>query len=538
MEFESLQSLALEVGEARTAEEAVQRIVGGLAAQSEVALARVWLVLPGDICESCRMAAECADRARCLHIVASAGKPVASAEDWSRLNGDFRRMPLNARKVGQIGASGKPILISRDLDQSQWVARPDWARREGIISFAGHPLAFRGEILGVLAVFSRAEIAQRESDWLRIFADHAAIAIANARAFEEVARLRRRLEAERDYLREEVKQALAFGEIVGESLALRAVLEQVEMVAPTDATVLILGESGTGKELIASAIHERSPRREHPLVRVNCGSIPSELFESEFFGHAKGSFTGAVRDRVGRFQHADGGTLFLDEVGEIPPAHQAKLLRVLQEGKFERVGDDTTRKVDTRIVAATNRDLKREVTEGRFRQDLYYRLSVFPIELPPLRQRKEDIPALANHFVALSCNRLRRPEIRFSIQDAESLKQYDWPGNVRELQNVIERAVILARGERLPLSEVLPGAESNGANSADSPEASHNSAAPSGIMKSADLVRLERENIVTALEHARWKISGRRGAAELLGMNPSTLASRMRALGIRREPAD
>ncbi|HEV2169581.1 MAG TPA: sigma-54-dependent Fis family transcriptional regulator, partial [Candidatus Binatus sp.] len=326
MEFQSLQSLALEVGEARTAEEVLQRIVGGLAAQSDVALARVWLVLPGDICQSCRMVAECEDRARCLHIAASAGNPVASAEDWSRLNGDFRRMPLNARKVGQIGASGKPILISRDLDQSQWVARPDWARREGIMSFAGHPLVFRGEIFGVLAVFSRAEIAQRESDWLRIFADHAAIAIANARAFEEVARLRSQLEAERDYLREEVKQALAFGEIVGESLALRAVLEQVEMVATTDATVLILGESGTGKELIASAIHERSPRRERPLVRVNCGSIPSELFESEFFGHAKGSFTGAVRDRVGRFQHADGGTLFLDEVGEIPPAHQAKLL--------------------------------------------------------------------------------------------------------------------------------------------------------------------------------------------------------------------
>jgi len=538
LEIQSLRALALNVGEARTAEEVLRRIVRGLAAQEDVALARVWLVLPGDICESCRMRAECADRSRCLHIVASAGSPVASAEDWSRLNGDFRRMPLNARKVGQIGGSGTPILIPKDLGASPWVARPDWAAREGIAAFAGHPLVFRGEILGVLAVFCRSEITVSESDWLRIFADHAAIAIANARAFEELALLRRQLEAERDYLRAEVKEALAFGEIVGESPALRGVLEQVEMVAPTNATVLILGESGTGKELIASAIHERSPRRVHPLVRVNCGSIPSELFESEFFGHAKGSFTGAVRDRVGRFQHAHGGTLFLDEVGEIPPTHQAKLLRVLQEGKFERVGDDATREVDTRIVAATNRDLKREVSEGRFRQDLYYRLSVFPIELPPLRHRKDDIPALANYFVSLSCNRLKRSEIRITQADAESLQQYDWPGNIRELQNVIERAVILAKGPRLPLTEVLPNGTSTDSDASSGSRLKTDTAAPSRILRSDDLTRVERQNIIAALEHARWKISGTGGAAELLGMNPSTLASRMRTLGIKRSRLD
>ena len=538
MDIQSLRALALNVGEARTAEEVLRRIVQGLAAQQGVALARVWLVLPGDICESCRMSDECPDRSRCLHIVASAGNPIASAEDWARLNGDFRRIPLNVRKVGQIGGSGEPILIPKDLDRSQWVARPEWAKREGIISFAGHPLVFRGETLGVLAVFCRDEITLSESDWLRIFADHAAIAIANARAFEELARLRRQLEAERDYLREEVKEALAFGEIVGESAALRGVLEQVEMVAPTNATVLILGESGTGKELIASAIHDRSPRRDCPLVRVNCGSIPSELFESEFFGHAKGSFTGAVRDRVGRFQHAHGGTLFLDEVGEIPPTHQAKLLRVLQEGKFERVGDDATREVDTRIVAATNRDLKREVSEGRFRQDLYYRLSVFPIELPPLRHRKADIPALANHFISLSCGRLKRPEVHFTNEDAESLQQYDWPGNIRELQNVIERAVILAKGSRLPLSEVLPNGTSLDSDAPRTSQLKTDTASTSKIMKSDDLARVEHRNIVAALEHARWKISGKGGAAELLGMNASTLASRMRTLGIKRTRAD
>jgi transcriptional regulator with GAF, ATPase, and Fis domain len=460
MESQALQSLALKVGEARSADVVLSRIVSGLAAQQNVALARLWLAAPGDICDSCRLRSECHDQTRCLHLVASAGSPIASQEDWSRLNGNFCRMPLNARKVGVIGATGEPILIDQDLAASRWIARPEWARREAILSFAGQPLIFNGEVVGVLAVFTRERIQPEEFGWLRIFADHAAIAIANARAFEEITELRRRVEIERDYLREEVKEALAFGEIVGRSTALCAVLEQVEMVAPTNATVLILGESGTGKELVASAIHERSPRCKHPLVRVNCGSIPSELFESEFFGHSKGSFTGAIRDRVGRFQHADGGTLFLDEVGEIPLAHQAKLLRVLQEGQFERVGEDVTRRVDVRIVAATNRDLRQEVANGHFRQDLYYRLSVFPMELPPLRQRKEDIPALATHFASLCCGRLNRPEIRLTDEDTGLLRRYDWPGNIRELQNVIERAVILAKGGRMRLDLALAHIES------------------------------------------------------------------------------
>jgi transcriptional regulator with GAF, ATPase, and Fis domain len=531
MEIQALRSLALKVGEARSAEMVLSRIVSGLAAQENVALARLWLAAPGDICDACRLRKECPNQTRCLHLMASAGNPVVSAEDWSRLNGNFRRFPLNIRKVGEIGATGEPILINQDLAASPWIARPEWARREGIVSFAGQPLMFRGDILGVLAVFSRVQIQPSEFDWLRIFADNAAIAIANARAFEEITELRRRLEIERDYLREEVKEALAFGEIVGRSTALRSVLEQVEMVAPTDATVLILGESGTGKELVASAIHERSPRRQHPLVRVNCGSIPSELFESEFFGHAKGSFTGALRDRVGRFQHADGGTLFLDEVGEIPLTHQAKLL---QEGQFERIGDDATRQVNVRILAATNRDLRHEVTAGRFRQDLYYRISVFPMELPPLRQRKEDIPALAVHFASLSCERLSRPEMRLTDDDLGVLRSYDWPGNIRELQNVIERAVILAKGPRLRLDLALAHTESWNSTDAVAAEAGREDEIEPKIMRSDELTRIERENILIALEHARWKISGGGGAAELLGVNPNTLAYRMRALGIKR----
>lgn len=534
MDFRSLQSLALRVGEALTLGDVFERIVEGLAALEGVALARVWLVLPGDSCESCVVRRECPDQAHCLHLVASAGTPVACAEDWSRLDGYFRRIPLGVWKVGEIGASGAAMLLGDNLAESHWIARPDWVRREGIVSLAGQPFIYRGETLGVLAVFSRSEITPGEADWLRIFADHAAIAIGHARAFDEVGRLRRQLELERNYLREEVKEVLAFGTIVGQSAALRSVLEQVELVAPTEATALIVGESGTGKELIASAIHERSPRRGRALVRVNCGSIPSDLFESEFFGHARGAFTGALRDRIGRFQHADGGTLFLDEIGEISLTHQVKLLRVLQEGQFERVGEDTTRKVSVRIIAATSRDLRAEVGARRFREDLFYRLNIFPIEVPPLRERREDIPALAHHFVAHFRTQLNRPLVRLTDEDAELLQRYDWPGNVRELQNVVERAMILANGRRLGLDRAL-AYESVRSPVAEPKGEAESAAAPTRLVRDDELRRLERESIMVALERAHRRISGAGGAAELLGINPNTLASRMRSLGIKRK---
>jgi len=535
MNPQALQSVALAVAEARSVETVLSRIVLGLLAQEGVALARIWLIAPGDICASCPMRPECPDQSRCLHLVASAGKPVADAgEDWARLNGDFRRFPMNVRKVGRVGGTGEPLLVNTDLAESPEIARPDWLRRERIVSFAGQPLIFREEILGVLAVFSRAQIQAPQFEWLRTFADHAAVAIANARAFEEVARLRQRLELERDYLREEVREALAFGEIVGQSPALQTVLQQIDLVAPTEAAVLITGESGTGKELVASAIHERSQRRARALVRVNCASVPSELFESEFFGHVKGAFTGALRDRVGRFQLADRGTLFLDEVGEIPIALQGKLLRVLQEGQFERVGDDTTRKVDVRIIAATNRDLKRDVETGRFRQDLYYRLSVFPIELPSLRERPEDIGALAAHFLRLACSRLKRPDIRLTSQDVATLRQYDWPGNVRELQHVIERAVILAQGGRLRLDPALARRHSGPPSATPRQAAIVQSRPTAAVEPEAEMRGRERENVLAALDQARWKVYGPGGAAELLGIRPTTLGSRIRALGIRR----
>jgi transcriptional regulator with GAF, ATPase, and Fis domain len=534
MRPEVLQSVALAVAEARSVESVLAGIVEGLTAEGDIALARIWLINPGDICSSCPMRAECPDQSHCLHLVASAGRPTQAHEDWSRLAGAFRRIPLKVHKVGLVGSAGKPLLIGSNLAASQWAADPEWARHEAITSFAGQPLIFRGEILGVLAVFRRAEMNETQFGWLRTFADHAAVAIANARAFEELTRLRHQLELERDHLRHEVREALAFGDIVGESPALKAVLRQVELVAPTDATVLVLGESGTGKELIASAIHDRSARRQRALVRVNCASIPADLFESEFFGHVKGAFTGAVRDRVGRFELADGGTLFLDEIAEIPTTLQGKLLRVLQQGQFERVGEDRTRRVDVRIIAATNRDLKRDMEAGRFRQDLYYRFSVFPIELPPLRGRKSDIPALSAHFLRQSCLKLRRTEVRLCDADIEGLAAYDWPGNVRELQHVIERAVILGERGRIRLDLALP--PHRGASEAKEPRAPAPSAT-TAIVTDQEMRRRERQNILAALEQTQGKLYGRDGAAALLSIKATTLASRMKALGIKRPHA-
>jgi transcriptional regulator with GAF, ATPase, and Fis domain len=315
--------------------------------------------------------------------------------------------------------------------------------------------------------------------------------------------------------------------IVGDSPALKKVLAQIEMVAPTNANVLILGESGTGKELVARAIHDRSPRKEAALVRVNCASVPRELFESEFFGHVRGAFTGAVKDRVGRFELAHGGTLFLDEIGEVPLELQSKLLRVLQEGQFEKVGEDRTRTVDVRIIAATNRDLADAVKSGHFREDLYYRLSVFPIELPPLRDRTEDIPKLAQHFLQQSARKLGVNVPRLASENLKELQRYDWPGNVRELQNVIERAVIRSRNGQLELGLGSPGLI---ARRRSHPPDAALKAAPASLH---DLKHQERAFILEALAKTRGKIYGPDGAAALLGLKPTTLSSKVHRLGLK-----
>jgi transcriptional regulator with GAF, ATPase, and Fis domain len=451
--------------------------------------------------------------------------------DWSRLDGAFRRFPLGVRKIGRIGASGDGLFIEDVTRDHDWIARPDWVRHERIGSFGGQPLVFNGEILGVLGVFNRDPCDRRTFAWLRTFADHAAIAIAHARALRQIEQLKEQLELENTYLREDVRSDAPDG-IIGSSPVLRNVIEQVAIVAPTTATVLIQGESGTGKELVARAIHDRSPRRHRALISVNCASIPRELFESEFFGHVKGAFTGALRDRAGRFQAADGGTLFLDEVGEIPLDLQGKLLRVLQEGRFERVGDETTRRVDVRVIAATNRDLQQEVASGHFRRDLFYRLSVFPIVLPPLRQRADDLPRLATHFLEQAAQRYGRRGLRLSARAIKTLEAYAWPGNVRELQHVIERAVLLSRGGVLRLDGAL--AEPEEATRPKSNDST--SVALQAVIPEIEWRRRERENVRTALQLAKGRIYGPDGAADILGVKPTTLISRLNTLGLREPP--
>jgi len=387
-------------------------------------------------------------------------------------------------------------------------------RRDGRpipIEYTSTPIRDRGVVIGAVIVFRDVTKRKEAEEQLR----HALV---------EVDRLRERLERENAYLQEEIRIGVSDRGIIGRSQAIATLRRQIELVADTDATVLIAGESGTGKELIARGIHEASGRSDRPLIRVNCAAIPRDLFESEFFGHVRGAFTGALRDRVGRFELADGGTLFLDEVGEIPLELQGKLLRVLQEGQFERVGEDRTRDVNVRIIAATNRDLRRAVREGRFREDLYFRLNVFPIHSAPLRERKDDIPLLVKHFLTAPGRKGHPATVRVSEADIRRLQDYDWPGNIRELQNVLERAVILSRGDRLtidlptqPPSRAQPAADSR----------------PRMIRTDEERKRAERDDIAAALRLSKGKVSGPDGAAAILGVKPTTLASRIRKLGLR-----
>lgn len=350
-------------------------------------------------------------------------------------------------------------------------------------------------------------------------------------AQEEILRLREKLELENAYLNEEVLDVQAYGDILGRSPALETILKQIELVGPTDSNVLITGESGTGKELVAREIHNRSSRSNRAMIKVNCASIPKELYESEFFGHVKGAFTGAIKDRAGRFQLADGGTLFLDEIGEVPLDLQSKLLRVLQEGTFERIGDEKTLHTNVRIIAATNRSLKEDVETKRFRQDLYYRLNVFPIEVPPLRNRKEDIPVLASNFIELKSKKLNLPPPKLTKGNISELQNYDWPGNIRELQNVIERAMITSRMGKLSFNLSDTGKNIKKKFSAFSSKERDGNMS---ILTEEEMKFQDRQNILNALNLCNWKITGSNGAAELLEMRPTTLHSKIKKMGVKR----
>ncbi|MGB7923348.1 MAG: sigma 54-interacting transcriptional regulator [Pyrinomonadaceae bacterium] len=392
---------------------------------------------------------------------------------------------------------------------------------EGIKSGCGFPLIAHGRPLGTLAVASMTEETFPDADieLLSHIADQIAIAVENALQFRELKEFKNKLAAEKLYLEEEIKTEHNFAEIIGESPALKHVLKEVETVAPTDSVVLIQGETGTGKELIARAIHDLSARRERTLVKLNCAAIPTGLLESELFGHERGAFTGAVAQRVGRFEIAHKGTLFLDEVGDIPLELQSKLLRVLQEGEFERLGSSRTTKVDVRVVAATNRDLQQMVAEGTFRADLYYRLNVFPVRLPPLRERAADIPLLVSYFAQRHARRMKKRIETIPSTALEALTRHTWAGNIRELENFIERAVILTRGSELqiPLAELQT-------------ETTH--AEASGEKRPVSLEENERRHIEEVLRHTKGVIGGKGGAAEILQLPVSTLRSRMKKLGL------
>lgn len=535
---EAVHQLLLNMAKQRTTNNLFDVVVARLADFSNVALARIWVLRRGDICDRCQVESECQDHSSCLHLVASAGRSSTDTKlQWNSLDGQYSRFPLGARKVGHIAATGKPVIVERISKESKWIADVDWANREHIQGFVGQPLVFQGKILGVLAIFTKFCLTHDVLDEIRVIADHAAAALANALAFEEIEQLKNKLELENTYLREELFDVASMGGFIGQSQLLHQVLNQIDVVAPTNASVLILGESGTGKELVARELHHRSLRRDKPLIKVNCASIPRDLFESEFFGHVKGSFTGALSHRIGRFGAADGGTLFLDELGEIPLEHQSKLLRVLQEKEYERVGDNHTRKTDARIIAATNKNLQEEVKMKRFREDLYFRLNVFPIRVPPLRERKEDIIPLANHFLKMALEDMNRSEQRFTVQQLSELQSYDWPGNVRELRNIVEQAVIYAHSG--PLRLRLPETRETEdihlcTKEPDLTSLSDGTESTSAILSEKEMVELQRLNTQAALRQCNWKIYGSDGAATLLGIRPTTLSTRIKKMNLQR----
>ena len=647
----SFERIALQMTSTLGLSEVLASITRGLVEDFDAAFSRIWLIQPGDLCAECCNSAICRNRDQCLHLAASAGI-------YTHIDGDHRRVPIGALKIGGIAQEGCPLLTN-DLVNDERVPNKSWVAENSLRSFAGYPLFYQDQNLGVLALFSRREIEPNEFDRIGLFANQAAVAIKNAQLFEslkeseaqsqlilrsaaegiygldlegkttfvnpaaaqmlgwqpedllgkpqhaiihhtrpdgspydrkdcpiyaafkdaevhtvndevfwrkdgtslpveytstpirsgngqlagavvtfrditqrlkaesdlrgaldEVEQLKDRLQVENTYLQEEIRLEHNFDNIICSSESFRAVLKSVELVASTEATVLILGETGTGKELIARALHTISPRKNRPLVKVNCAALPVNLIESELFGHEKGAFTGALSRKLGRFELADQGTIFLDEIGDLPLELQAKLLRVLQEGEFERLGGTDTIKVDVRVIAATNRDIESASQAGEFREDLFYRLNVFPITLPPLRERSADVPLLVRHFVEKVGAKIGKKITAIPQSVMTKLHAYDYPGNIRELENIVERAMIVAVDETLRLDQSLELRLAGTAATSASTEET--------------LEEVERRHIETVLEAVNWRVEGPKGAALRLGLNPNTLRSRMRRLGIER----
>ncbi|MCD4675475.1 MAG: sigma 54-interacting transcriptional regulator [Desulfobacula sp.] len=527
-EYQSLKELLIEMALERSVDVLLNLIVDRMVQRPHVALVRIWLKKKADICSQCSMLKKCRDKKECLHLIASRGESISSPSlNFSDLTGHGQRIPIGITGIGKVAQKKRSLMPEEIEADKDWQNRDTWAKGENILGFGAQPLRFKDDVFGVIAIYSRIKASRVEEGrfWLKMIANHTAAAIANANAFREIDHLKSQLELENEYLKEEINQARSFGSIIGKSPSLMNILNQIELVAPTDASVFIIGESGTGKELVAREIHKRSLRKDRPMIKVNCASIPGELYESEFFGHIKGAFTGAIKDRGGRFQAADGGTLFLDEIGELPLALQGKLLRVLQEGTYERIGEDITRHVNVRIIAATNKNIKEEIKEGRFRQDLYYRINVFPIEIAPLRNREEDIGALTCHFLEKISSDMNRKKPEISNAGMKQLISYDWPGNVRELRNVIERSIITS--ENTGLKFIFPDQEQHPSYPVLTDPYHKNDA-----LTDDELNLFIKKNILTALKTCNGKIYGKDGAAGFLGCAPTTLCSRIKKFNI------
>ena len=421
--------------------------------------------------------------------------------------------------AGLVWQTQQPVVVPNVADETRWPQVMRCMREDSSQSFCFVPLTTAACRLGAMGFVSLEKEAYSEADleFLQQVANPVAVAVENALAFQEIAQLKDKLAKEKLYLEEELRLEHGFEDIIGDSDPLRQVLKQVEVVAPTDSTVLIQGETGTGKELIARAIHRLSGRSERTFVKLNCAAIPTGLLESELFGHERGAFTGAIMQKAGRFELADKGTIFLDEVGEIPLELQSKLLRVIQEQEFERLGSTKTLRVNVRLIAATNRDLRALVEAKQFRSDLYYRLNVFPVTVPPLRDRREDIPTLVRYFTQHYAQRMKKNIQTVPAKTLEVLSRYAWPGNIRELENLVERSVILTQGPDLqvPISELQTTGDS--------------AASPMTGLEEA-----ERDHILRALQEAKWVVGGAAGAAARLGVKRTTLQSKMQKFGITR----
>jgi formate hydrogenlyase transcriptional activator len=454
-QMETLRGITRKMATAEDLETVLKSIVSAIVELGQAVQTRIFLIVEDHECAICRARIEAgeikATPGRALHMLASAG--VVSMDHM------FHKVPLDSDlPTAQLLRAGRALHVEdwrpiRHTITDPRVA-PVWEEM-GVVGAAGYPLVVHGEQIGSIGYLCSRAITQEEFEVLGVFADQAAIAIKSATLFQQLEQHKRRLQVENAYLQDELRIDRGFDNIVGASPALRAVLRKVRQVAHVETTVLLTGETGTGKELIARAIHDGSPRKDRALIKINCGAIPEGIVESELFGHEKGAFTGALQRRIGRFELADKGTLFMDEVGELPLDTQVKLLRVLQEQEFERVGSTKPMKVDVRLVAATNRDVEREVAEGRFRADLFYRLNVFPIRIPPLRERTDDIPLLVDYFLAQFQRKLGKSLKGLTPESMQQLQRYPWPGNIRELQNVLERACVVSSGPVVSLGETL-----------------------------------------------------------------------------------